>query len=165
MKQSAELDHIQQQMRPGVITREGFLGTDPRHLGDILIADNATVNRLGVTHKAIATRMQELRDHAARGLGEFISVPPHFEVRVDGVRGKLPSPFGPEGLFPKTNTTVRNTALDKEIIFTDLQIHLIANHGFYQGRGGTYRLDPELLVALLEIPATGFETPPVPGQP
>ena len=162
MQQTAKLDHIQEQMRPGVITREGFLGHDTRHLGDILIDDDATVKRLGTTHEAIAARMREFRDAAGKGLGEFITIPPHFEARVDGVRGKLPSPFGPEGLFPKTNTTVKNTSLGEELIFTDLQIHLIESHGFYQGRGGTYRLEPETLVALLEIACAADPTPPVP---
>ncbi len=154
MKQTAELTHVQEQMAPGIITRDGFLGTDPRKLLDILIEDDATVARLGLTHSAIAARMRELRDHATHGLGEFISLPPHFEVRVDGVRGKLPCPFlGSDGLFQKTNTTLRNTRLNREITFTDLQIHLIEKHGFYQGDGSPYRLDPQELATILELQA------------
>lgn len=151
MKQTADFDATQRQMQPGIITREGFLGHDKRKLSDILIADDATVRRLGVTHGAIARRMQSLRDAAAGGLGEFISIPPHLEARVDGVRGWLPSPFKAGGLYRKNNTTVRNKALGRAIIFTDLQVHLIGKHGFYQGKGCTYRLEPLDLVEVLEV--------------
>ena len=145
MKQTPQMQRVQENMRPGAITLEGFLGSDRRNLGDILIEDDAEVKRMGLTHEEIASRMNELREAGKEGLGEFITVPPHFEVRVDSVRGKLPCPFEHPGLFPKTNITVRNTRLDREITYTDLQIHLIEAHGFYEGKGSRYRIDPEEL--------------------
>ena len=95
--------------------------------------------------------MIELRDAGMAGLGEFIDVPPHFEVRVDSVRGRLPCPFGDPGIFPKTNTTVRNRGTGREITYTDLHIHMIGSHGFYEGRGSPFRLEPRDLVEVLEI--------------
>lgn len=151
MKQTPDLDKAQQNMRPGVITRNGFLGEDRRNLIDVLIDDEARVRRLGVTHAAIATRMRELRAAGVRGLGETISVAPHYEVRVDSVRGRLPCPFVHKGLYPKTNVTVRNLKRDREVTFTDLGIHMIEAHGFYEGLGGDFRLDPEDLVAVLDV--------------
>ena len=151
MKQSPQLQKAQDSMAPGVITLEGFLGSDKRNLGDILIDDDAAVHRLGMTHEHIAHAMQNLRDSGLRGLGEFIHVAPHFEVRVDSVRGKLPCPFQHPGIYPKTNITVRNTENGKELTFTDLHIHLINEHGFYEGRGSAFRLDPKVLVDVLEV--------------
>ncbi len=151
MKQSPQFQHIQEQMRPGVITLDGFLGTDSRNLIDILIEDDGTVRRLGRTHRAIARKMQYLRDQGEAGLGEFITVDDHFEVRVDSVRGKLPSPFGGPGLYQKVNTIVRNTAQEREIVFTDMHIHFIRDHGFYEGKGSPFRLDPEELIEVLEV--------------
>jgi len=151
VKQSPQLQKAQQNMRPGVITRDGFLGKDTRNLIDILIDDEAEVQRLGVTHSDIAERMIELRDAGMRGLGEFINVEPHYEVRVDSVRGKLPCPFGDPGIFPKTNTTVRNLKKGREITYTDLNIHMIMAHGFYEGRGSGFRLEPSDLVEVLEV--------------
>lgn len=151
MKQSPQLQKAQENMKPGVITLHGFLGTDTRNLVDILIDDDAKVKRLGLTHAAIAEKMERLRDEGAKGLGEFIPVPPHFSVRVETVRGKLPSPFGGPGLYQKTNTMVRNTALDKEVTFSDLHIHLIKKHGFYEGKGSRFRVDPEVLARALEV--------------
>lgn len=153
MKQTVQLQRIQESMRPGVITRDGFLGSDRRNLIDILIEDEAEVKRRSLEHRDIARRMIELRDAGLRGLGEFISVEPHFEVRVDSVRGKLPCPFGDPGIFPKTNVTVRNLRLARAIDYTDLHIHLVLAHGFYEGRGSPFRLEPVDLAEVLEVEA------------
>jgi hypothetical protein len=150
MKQTARYDQVQAQMRPGVITLDGFLGTDSRRLIDLLDEDDAVVQRLGVTHAGIAARMRALRAAGVAGLGNPVAVPPHFEVCVDGVRGKLRCPFA-DGVVPKTNIQVVNRRLGREVAFTDLGIHLIEAHGFYNGRGSPYRLDPETLVEILEM--------------
>lgn len=164
MKQSPEMDRIQARMRPGVITREGFLGPDHRNLADILEDDGARVKRLGVTHAAIAQRMRVLREAGKRGLGLETPVEPHFDVQVESIRGRLPSPFGGRGVFAKTMTRVTNTHLNERVQFSDLQIHLIGVHGFYEGRGSRFRLDPEALVRVLEIPSdSDAETDPFPG--
>ncbi len=86
-----------------------------------------------------------------RGLGDFITIEPHFEVRVDSVRGKLPSPFGGPGLIRKTLIIVRNLQLGREISYTDMHIHLIGKHGFYEGKGSRFRLEPKDLVNILEV--------------
>lgn len=151
MKQTVQMKLIQEKMKPGVITRDGFLGPDRRNLIDILIEDEETVKRLGLSHQQIAQRMLEFRNAGMSGLGEFISIEPHFEVRVDSVRGKLPCPFGDPGIFPKTNITVRNLEKNEDITYTDLHIHLIGSHGFYEGKGSVFRLDPKSLVDALEI--------------
>ena len=69
MKQTPQMQKIQQNMRPGVITLDGFLGKDSRNLVDILIEDDADVKRLGYNHKATALNMVEMRDKGKRGLG------------------------------------------------------------------------------------------------
>lgn len=151
MKQSPELNAIQDLMRPGALTAHGFLGTDGRSIVDMIEDDDARVKRLCLTHAAIAARMIELRDAGARGLGEFVNVEDDLEVRVDSVRGKLPCPFGDRGMEQKGFTVVRNKPLGREISYTDLNIHLIEAHGFYEGRGSAFRLDPEELVAVLGV--------------
>ena len=138
-------------MAPGVLTLDGFLGSDERPLVDIIIDDEADVQRLDVTHEVIAARMLELRDAGAGGLGEFITVEPEILVQVYSVRGKLPCPFEDPGLHSKTTTTVINRKLNKEVSFSDLHIHLIGEHGFYEGKGFPFRLDPATLVKVLEV--------------
>jgi hypothetical protein len=151
MKQTVQMRLIQEKMAPGVIVRDGFLGADARNLVDILTEDEGEVTRLGLVHQEIARRMIELRDGGTAGLGELIDVPPHFEVRVDSVRGRLPCPFGDPGIFPKTNTTVKNTLSGREVTYTDLHIHMIGSHGFYEGRGSPFRLEPRDLADVLEV--------------
>jgi hypothetical protein len=151
MKQTPAFDYIQQQMLPGVITLDGFLGTDERNLIDIINEDEWTVRQHGLTHETIANRMSEFRDKGLAGLNEFISVDKDFDVRVDSVRGKLPSPFGGPGMYGKINTTVVNKRIKKQITYTDLHIHFIREHGFYEGKGSPFRLEPEQLISILEV--------------
>ena len=157
MKQSPQMQRVQENMKPGAITLEGFLGHDTRNLADILEEDNAAVQRLGLSHEAIARRMEELKTAGGKGLGDFINVSPHFEVKVESVRGKLPCPFEHPGVYPKTNITCINKKSGKTLVFTDMHIHLVGNHGFYEGRGSLYRLEPEDVAEVLEVepPAAG----------
>ena len=59
MKQSPDLTTAQERMKPGVITSCGFLGPDRRNLIEILVEDEALVQRLNTTHKKIAQRMKK----------------------------------------------------------------------------------------------------------
>lgn len=150
MKQTVDMDRFQHNMRPGCITLKGLLGEDRRNLVDILIDDDAEVKRLGTSHEAIAARMQELRDAGVQGLGESVTLQGRYEVRVDSVRGKLPCPFE-DGIVQKTFIQVKNLAIDRSITFTDLHIHMILEHGFYEGRGSSFRLPPQDLVDILDV--------------
>jgi hypothetical protein len=151
MKQTLQMKEIQERMKPGVITRDGFLGTDDRNLIDILEDDDAEVKRLDLTHEKIAARMLELREAGKEGLGDPVSVAPYFEVRVDIARGKLPCPFGHRGLIRKTFIIVKNLETSRHITYTDMNVHLIAEHGFYQGKGSFYRMEPADLKDILDI--------------
>ena len=153
MKQTPEYDKIQEQMRKGVITLDGFLGTDERKLVDIIASDDTTVRQKKTTHQAIAERMKYLKSRGTKGLGEFITVDDSFEVKVDSVRGLLPSPVGGPGMYGKINTTVTNIRLGRTIVFTDLHIHFIEDHGFYEGHGSPFRLEPGDLIDILEVPS------------
>ncbi len=155
MKQTPQMQTIQAKMRPGVITLHGFLGSDTRNLVDMLVEDEAEVGRLGLTHQCIVERMRALREAGMRGLGDFTHVDPHFEVKVDSVRGKLPCPFGHRGMFAKINTTVRNLANGQEVVYTDLNMHMIEAHGFYEGKGSPFRTEPIQLAQTLEIQRAG----------
>jgi len=151
MKQSKEFENIEQQMKPGIITHDGFLGTDKRKLRDIIEQDDVTVKRLGLTHGKIAARLSAFREAAVKGIGISVNFETSYEARADSARGKLPCPFQHKGLYPKTYTVIRNLETGTEIIFTDLGLHLIEEHGFYGGVGSPYRLDPETLVHELGV--------------
>ncbi|MFC1503972.1 hypothetical protein ACFL6D_00995 [Spirochaetota bacterium] len=154
MKQTIEMQKIQDRMRPGALTKDGFLGTDTRNLVDIITEDDAAVRRMEYTHEAIARRMKEIRDKGKKGIGNAVSAEKRFEVCVESIRGKLPSPFNDQVLVRKTNTVVKNLHSGKEIMYTDLNILLIEKHGFYEGKGSPFRLEPGDLIEILEVRKT-----------
>ena len=151
MKMNPELKLAQENMQPGVIALQGFLGDDKRDLSQIIDEDNQLVQSLETTHLKIATQMKFMREQGERGLGEFIDYGDHFQIRVDSVRGKMRCPFEDPGLIPKYNTTVINLTLNREVTYTDMNIHFIEIHGFYQGEGSLFRIGPDDLVQVLEI--------------
>ena len=142
MKQPPDLRIIQTRMRPGLITRDGFLGSDRRALMEILDEDANTVAELGLTHRRIADRMEYFTEAGRKGLGTTVTVEDDFEVRVETVRGQLPCPWGHKGLFPKRNVFLRNLQTGDELLWTGLSMHLIGEHGFYEGKHSTFRIDP-----------------------
>lgn len=152
MKQTPEFNKIQEQMKPGIIALEGFLGDDTRKLVDIIASDTLTVHKLNRSHADIAEKMEHFRERGLAGLGEFITLDEHFEARVHSIRGLLPSPFGGPGMYGKVNTTVVNKAKGRMITYTDLHIHFIKDHGFYEGKGSPFRLEPLDLIEILEVP-------------
>jgi hypothetical protein len=155
MKQSPKMKQIQENMKPGVVTVNGFIGNDKRDLVQILDQDNSIVRELKLTHGMIADKMQDFRDRGEAGLGEFIKIEPHFDVQVISVRGGIRCPFEDKGLIQKDSITVKNLKTGGEINYTDLSIHFIRKHGFYQGIGSLYRLNPERIVEVLEIEHRG----------
>ncbi len=151
MKESARLEEIRSRMAPGAIALHGFLGTDRRSLQEIIAADEAELARLGLSREAIAARLRELAASGGAGLGEPVAVPPAFEVRVDSERGRLPCPFGDKGGIRKTVVRVLNARLGKSLSYTELGIHLLEEHGFLEGRGSPFRLEPADLAEILEL--------------
>lgn len=155
MKQTVQMKEIQERMKPGVITRHGFLGTDRRNLSDIIREQDAEVKRLSLSHERIANRLREFRDAGTEGFGDAVVVDPHFEVSVDIARGKLPCPFGHRGLIRKTIVRVKNVRNGRELTYTDMTIHLIEEHGFYQGNGSAYHLGIQDIAETLDIVPSG----------
>ena len=151
MKESPFYQQARNNMAPGIICSNGMLGSDRRPLAEIIEADAAALKRLKVSCAIIASTMTEFLTAGNKGLGEFITFRDHFEVRVNSVRGFLRCPFGERGMIRKENVTVRNLLLDREISFSALSIHLIAEHGFFQGRGAPFRLEPADVDRILEI--------------
>ena len=114
-------------------------------------ADNARVAKSGLTRSHIAKRLRMFRDSAESGLGRVVSITPHFEAVMDDARGRLPCPFGDSGAFAKLNTTIRNLATGEAFVLSDLSLHMIETHGWFGLPDSPFRLDPRLLVRILEI--------------
>ncbi|GAB6062064.1 hypothetical protein [Deferrisoma palaeochoriense] len=157
MKQSPELSAAQARMGRGALTRDGFLGTDGRDLLEILQDDDGRVRRLGLTHGEIAAALGRLTDAALAHLGAPAVLDDRFEVQSVEAMGRIPCPFGHPGLFVKAEIRARRLDTGDELVWTPLSVHLIGAHGFYQGRGSPYRLDPERLAAFLGLEGRAAE--------
>lgn len=150
MKQPPHLQRAQARMARGVLTMDGFLGNDGRDLVEILQDDDGEVRRLGLTHARIARALEELTRKADESYGTPVDVGP-YEVRALESRGGLPCPFGHPGLYEKTVIEARRHDSGATLSWTALNVHLIGEHGFYEGKGSYFRLEPDDLAAFLDL--------------
>ena len=150
MKCSPRTAEIMARMAPGAIVRDGMLGRDARSLPEIVADDTALVAALGLDHAAIAARMAELTRAGREGFGDRCAVGDDYEVHVVEVAGRMPSPFG-DGVFRKAVTYATHLRTGEEARWSDLGLHMIRGHGFYQGKGSPWRLEPEFLARFLGL--------------
>lgn len=150
MKQTPELDLVQSKMQPGVLTLKGFLGSDDRKLADILVADQQSFSRLGITPLQAAERLQQLADLGADLMEEEILVEQRYRIKVRDDRGKIPSPWG-DGLFEKGDVDLIDNSTGETLKWNRLTLRLMSVHGFCGGVDSEYRLDPEKLMRILDL--------------
>jgi len=149
MKKPPDLQRLEKMLRASRLAAKGFLGNDPRALSEIIEQDLSELARLGYTKEHIATRMQELTDLGRHGLGTPVTVEEDMAVTVDEHRGQIVCPWPHAGRYAKTVTLVHRSDTDEQLCWSDLSIHLVGRHGFFQGRGSPFRLDPAQLVRIL----------------
>lgn len=149
MKKSPQMKKLEETLRSSKLSLSGFLGDDTRDLVEIVDADAREVASLGRTNAEIARRMQELTDMAKAELGGSCKLPGNLVVCADDNRGQIPCPWSDGVRCQKTVTSVTRLDTDKNIRWSDLSIHLIRDHGFFQGRGSYFRLEPKELVEII----------------
>lgn len=153
MKQGPNFQRIEENMRFGPLAAHQFLGTDTRSLADIILHDQLVVEQLHLTNQDIYERMRYFTEQVA-GDGDIQIVDGKFKVEREEHKGNILCPFADNFQTTKSLTKVYNLELGKEVVWSDLNIHLIAYHGFYEGTGAPFRLDPLELVEILEISKT-----------
>ncbi len=159
MKLSPTLARVQARMARGVLARDGFLGADTRNLADIVAADAETLAHLDVRAEDLGRALERLTEAALAALGGPSAVAGRYEVRAVEVMGRIPCPFGGCGLFPKAEVRGRRLDTGQELLWTPLGVHLIRAHGFFQGRGSPYRLEPKRLAEFLGLGGEQGERP------
>lgn len=150
MKQTPDLQHIQEKMKAGTLTLKGFLGDDTRTLSDIIAADELTVASRGWSHERIAAKLADLTERGRDLMEGEIELDGRFRVSVRDDRGKLPSPWG-DGRFEKGDTVLVEIATGRVWRWNPLTLHMVKTHGFYGGKGSDYRLDPQELIDLIGL--------------
>jgi hypothetical protein len=147
MKSSPQDRMLLERLGASRFSAEGFMGADRRSVSEIVAEDAQTLERLGVSAEAVAARLRRVDQQARAALGVPIAVAPGIEARHCEAMGRVPSPFRGDGVFPKGETRiVWNDG--RQLRVTALGIALIERHGFFQGCGAPYRIEPELAAAL-----------------
>ena len=149
MKPSPQSQRLEDILRGSAIVAGGFLGTDPRSVDEIIESDRAELFGLGVTPARIAARLREITALAVAGQGNTVSVGPGLEAMAWETRGRLPCPWPHPGRYGKTVVRLTETAGNRALMWSELNLHLIEAHGFFEGRGTKFRIEPREIVELL----------------
>ncbi len=149
MKKSPQQKKLEDMLRTSKFSACGFMGTDKRSVWEIIDADAAELERLGRTQEEIARQMQILTDLGKPGLGDWVDIGKDLKVSVDDHRGAIPCPWPHSFRCVKRITTCMHKDTGRTVQWSDLNIHLIKDHGFFEGRGSPFRLEPKELIAII----------------
>jgi hypothetical protein len=149
MKRPPDLKRLDEMLRPSRISAHGFLGRDTRPVEEIIEADAATLARAGRTPQEVASRMREVTQAALAGQETTVRVGDTLDASAFSVRGAMPCPWPHPGRYAKTVTTARRVDSGETVRWSDLNVHMVECHGFFEGIGSPYRVDPEALLRVL----------------
>ena len=149
MKQSPNMRDLEFMLRSSRIVAGGFLGTDSRPLEEIVDADLVSLAHLGWTVAQVADRMQELTALAIPQLGNPVAVDDNLTVTSQDYMGRIICPWPHPMRLAKRITFARRTDTDESIRWTDLSIHMIAEHSFFEGKGSAFRVEPARLIKVI----------------
>lgn len=151
MKQGPDLQRIEENMRTGSLAAHGFMGTDTRSLAAVLQADQVRLERLGITKEEMAARMRHFTEIGKEHLGQAIVVEGKYRVETIDHKGSILCPFAHDYQASKCNTHLTCLRTGRSIVWSDLNIHLVEEHGFFEGNGARFRLEPEELADILGL--------------
>ena len=129
--------------------QERFLGNDTRTIAQIIESDEAELRAAGLDADQLAGAMRRLTEKGLDSLGDEVPAD-GFRVRVEEYMGQIGCPFKHAVREAKRNTKVINPR-GRVMTWTDMSIHLIESHGFFQGEGSDYRLEPLELAEFLGL--------------
>ncbi len=146
MKESPQTKKLEEMLRSGKLAAGGFMGKDTRHVWEIIEADRSQVERSGYDCQQIAERMTELTEQAKPRLSNWVKLSQGIEASCVDFKGSIICPWPHPAKSIKRITTLRRTKTQQTIRWTDLSIHLIAEHNFFEGKGSAFRIDPKELI-------------------
>ena len=131
---------------------DGFLGNDSRPVDEIIADDTRDLDRAGISRDDLAIALETAYLKARNALGAIIEVVPGVQGEFFESRGRVPCPFRGCGVFEKGEASLSISDSRTPVIVTSLGIHMIATHGFFQGRGSRFRIEPVEAARLLGVP-------------
>ncbi len=159
MRKEKQADIIQELLASGRLVSGGFMGTDQRHYLEIIEEDQAELSRLNITSHDLAGRMMYVTSKAVVGLGTWVNICDGLDAKTDEAKGGIVCPWPHSGIFAKRVTTARRTDDGREAVWSDLSIHFIEEHSFFQGKGSRFRIEPRDLADIILSPHFGIRGP------
>jgi len=154
-------------LRPMRSSYAGFLN-ETESFDDVLKSDRDTLRSLGLTYDQFADRLLTLTEkahHKANLCSIDMSYDSYWDMVEQGIlvekiykvsfvcyMGYQECPFDCDGreALSDRDYTITNTETGESIFFSELHIHLIREHHFFEGHT-EYRLDPEQCARVLNI--------------
>ena len=151
MQETPQDKSLEERMGASKFSGEGFLGTDHRPVDEIIADDLRTLERLGIPPEALLAALRRAFEQARAALGGEVEIRHGVTACAHESMGRIPSPFRGDGVFEKGDVVLTEAASGRRIVLTSLGLALIEKHGFFQGRGSRYRIDPAEAAALLGL--------------
>jgi len=146
LKESPQTKKLEEMLRSSILASGGFMGEDSRSVSEIIDNDLAIVSKSGFTKEQIAARMKDITNKAISLLGNWTQIDQKLLARVDEAKGFIVCPWPHPGKFAKRVTYVKSaeprvTSHESQFIkWSDLNIHFIEVHGFFEGKGSNFRM-------------------------
>jgi len=150
MKKSPSEYELMRNLSPSKFSAEGFLGSDRRPIDEIVSEDLRVLERCHVPKDALVQALKHAYDSAQRALGAEVLIRPGVTAVFHESMGRIPSPFKGDGVFEKGEAVVKDIR-GHSLVITRLSIHLIEKHGFFQGKGSPYRMDPITAIKIFRL--------------
>lgn len=151
MKQSPAEQNLMRNLGPSKFSAEGFLGSDTRPFDEIVGEDLRSLEQKRVSKEDLVAALTDAYEMAKQALGGRVVIRPGVTAVFKESMGRVPSPFRGDGVFEKGEAVVKDEEGGHTIIITSLGIHLIKKHGFFQGKGSRYRIEPERAIGIFRL--------------
>jgi hypothetical protein len=150
-------DDRQKNFAASKFSGDGFMGSDQRPLDEIIADDERTIEQTAFSRDALAAALETAYMKTRNALGAVVAIAPDVTGTFEESRGRIPCPFRGCGVFEKGEAIISSSEAPVPLIITSLGIHLIKNHGFFQGRGSRFRIDPVEAAKILGVIQAGFK--------
>lgn len=153
----ADLDLIEARMRPGRLSRSGFLGPH-ESLRDVMAADAAAMWDIGLSFEAVGNRLELLLDAGLDSPDRTAIVEGNYEVRLEQFLGYQMCPWARRGqcegrrlVYASIDWTIVDLHNQETMSGPGMIVHLMVDHRFCEGRESPRRVDPVRLARFLGL--------------
>jgi hypothetical protein len=151
MKQSPHHKDLHSRLASSMCSADGFLGTDKRTVDEIINDDMRMLDGAGVSRETLVQELHTVYNTARDAFGAEAEIRPGVVAVFHESMGKIPSPFRGDGVFAKGEAVIFEYKTGRQLVITALGINLIEKHGFFQGKGCRYRIDPVTAIEILGL--------------